>query len=325
MKKHHGGRILGAWLLLASVSLAAPGCKKKEAAQKESDLQPAPSASVDRLADGKRLEKSIQDWTKRWNDFTPLPTCEKLLQEGDLQHCTAADAALTALKTAVAEAKPQQELMHAAAELALAAEQANERLRAVMMEKANKEGATPGAKPPAGGVKPPTPPATPKAAPPGSAGKAPLAAERLRGRDGGAPTPPNPDNAIVEAYGRAARLALRYLSTYLQYGPLPTRQAAYAEFEQLSNKRPAWPGLLRSLREASLMEKDPTLSTKLKDLVSKLRALAPKPTLPASSAPPNAMHPAVPPPGMKGPSGPIVKPPAPPAPPGAPPGVPATP
>src|SRR3970282_1305639 len=142
MKKHHGGRILGAWVLFASIAIASTGCKKKEAAQKETDTKPVPSAPVDRLADGKRLEKSIKDWTKRWNDFTPLPTREKLLQEPDPQLCTGAGFALTAWKTAVAKKRPQEVLMHAAAELALAAEQANEKLRAAIMEKNAKEGAT---------------------------------------------------------------------------------------------------------------------------------------------------------------------------------------
>ena len=322
MRKHHGGRLLGALILCASATLLTVGCKKKDDA-KATDSKPAPSASVDRLADGKRLEKSVADWTKRWNDFAPLPTCEKLLEPADVALCTSTDAALTTLKTAVAEKKPEAVLMHAAAELALAAEQANEKLRAVVQEKAAKEGGAAGAKVPPGGVKPPTPAAPPPKAAPLGSGKLPSMAERLRNRADAGATPPNPDNAVVEAYGRASRLALRYLSTYLQYGPLPTRQAAFAEFEQLSNKRPAWPGLLRSLREASLMEKEPALSTKLKDLVNKLRALAPKPTLPASGAIPSGPPPL--PPGVKPPGGPVVRPPPPPGAPPAPPTPPAQP
>ena len=312
MKKHHGGSLLGALLVCASTALVFSGCsKKKDEAQKETDTKPAPSASVDRLADGKRLEKSIADWTKRWNDFAPLPSCEKLLSGPDLELCTKTETALATLKDAVATKKPQDVVMQAAADLALAAEQANEKLRAVVMEKTAKEGGpATGSRPPPGGVQPPNPPATPHAAPGGSA-RPPKLAERIRSRDGGVP-PPNPDNAVVEAYGRAARLALRYLSTYLQYGPLPTRQAAFSVFEKLAEKRPAWPGLLRSLREASLMEKEPNLSAKLKDMVTKLRALAPKPSRPVLPASASVGAPAAPP-APKPPAAPTAKPAAAPA------------
>jgi hypothetical protein len=74
----------------------------------------------------------------------------------------------------------------------------------------------------------------------------------------------------MQAYARVNRASLRYLSQFLQFGPLPTRKAAFAELETLSHRKELWPALGRSLREAAMTENDPTLQAKLKELAPKL-------------------------------------------------------
>jgi len=75
---------------------------------------------------------------------------------------------------------------------------------------------------------------------------------------------------VMQAYSRVNRASLRYLSQFLQFGPLPTRKATFVEVEALSKRREAWPALGRTLREAAMAENDPELQGSLKSLAPKL-------------------------------------------------------
>jgi hypothetical protein len=75
---------------------------------------------------------------------------------------------------------------------------------------------------------------------------------------------------VMQAYSRVNRAALRYLSQFLQFGPLPMRKTTFVELEGLSKRREAWPALGRTLREAAMAENDPELQGSLKTLAPKL-------------------------------------------------------
>ncbi|HYQ17687.1 MAG TPA: hypothetical protein VEQ58_18065 [Polyangiaceae bacterium] len=272
---------VGALLLATCTALSVTGCSKKkqedtkaeaEKAKAEADKKP----QGDRYKDGQRLASSLKDWTKRWADTNDLPACDPLLKNApDLELCKTAGAALATLKASVAKAEPEPEasLIHQAAELAFATEAASEKLREASMEKLQAEHKTaPG--PSASGftrAMSPAPSALARARALTSAGRAALAEK------GKAPeaTPVDPAMQVMQAYSRVNRAALRYLSQFLQFGPLPTRNVAFTELEGLSKRKETWPALGRTLREAAMAENDPDLQGKLKALAPKMSRRAP--------------------------------------------------
>lgn len=267
-------------LLAGSLASSLPGCSKKktdeeaeakaernEAAKKKKKEKPL----GDRYADGKRLEAALKDWVRRWGDTADLPACDPLLKDpAGLELCKNAGASLTTLKTAVAKPEPDAVLLHAAAELALATELASEKLRLASMEKmqGERKNAPPGSsgrpmKPPPGSLS-----AVPKVRPLGSSfNSAGKMGDALKPAD---TAPLDPSMQVLQAYSRVNRAALRYISQFLQFGALPSRQAAFTELEALSKRKETWPALGRTLREAAMAENDPDLQGKLKALSPKL-------------------------------------------------------
>jgi hypothetical protein len=132
------------------------------------------------------------------------------------------------------------------------------------MEKLQAEHKT-AAAPSAGGPARPAPSVFAKVRPSGSSAKpSPLGSSKALEA-----APVDPGMQVMQAYSRVNRASLRYLSQFLQFGPLPTRNAAFSELEGLSKRKETWPALGRTLREAAMAENDP-------DLQGKLKALAPK-------------------------------------------------
>ena len=261
---------VGVFLVAACVLGSAPGCSKKkqedgkaeaEKLKAETDKKPV----GDRYKDGQRLTSALKDWSKRWSDTNDLPACDPLLKNAAEQElCKTAGAALATLKAAVAKPEPEAAQIHLAAELAFATEAASEKLREASMEKLQAEH---------------------KAAPGASAGPArPSASTFAKVRPGSSSTKPSPlasgkaleaapvdpGMQVMQAYSRVNRAALRYLSQFLQFGPLPTRNAAFTELEGLSKRKESWPALGRTLREAAMAENDPELQGKLKALAPKM-------------------------------------------------------
>ena len=283
----------GALALATCVAGGVVGCKKKDdsnAKAEKSTAEAKKRPQGDRYADGARLAAAQKEWVKRWSDTTDLPTCEPLLKDpAELALCKTAQTALTTLKAAVAkpEAEAEAALIHEAAELAFATESASEKLRNAFMEKTQAEhkaapaaSGAPAAKP-ALGARPPAPAGSggfsslAHARPLGSAGKAALA-EKLGDKIKSVETAPlDPEQQLMQAYARANRAALRYLSQFLQFGPLPTRRVAFTELEGLSQRKEPWPALGRTLREAAMTENDPDLQGKLKALAPKLSRRGP--------------------------------------------------
>lgn len=280
----------GMALLAACLSTSLVGCSKKKdeetkakAEQAESKKKKKPQG--DRYADGKRLEATLKDWSKRWADTADLPACDPLLKDAaQLELCKTAATALSTMKAAAAKPEPEAVLIHNAAELAFATESASEKLRTASMEKMQGEHKTA----PAGNVAPSVKPspsalgAASKIRPAGSAlAKASPSAGQLGDKLRAEPAPVDPAMQVMQAYSRVNRAALRYLSQYLQFGPLPTRKVAFTELEALSKRKEAWPALGRTLREAAMAENDP-------DLQGKLKALAPKLSRRSPAMPPGA-------------------------------------
>lgn len=295
---------LGAVLLTASaVSLA--GCSKKKEEEAKATAEKAEAESKkkkpqgDRYADGKRLEAALKDWTKRWGDTADLPACDPLLKDAaQLELCKTAASALTTMKAAVAKPEAEGVLLKNAAELALATENASEKLRTASMEKMQADQKTAPAS--SGLTKVPQSAfgATPKTKPLGSGALSKSGAAKVTDKLKPAEAPPlDPAMQVMQAYSRVNRAALRYLSQFLQFGPLPTRKAAFTELEALSKKKEAWPALGRTLREAAMAENDPDLQGKLKALAPKLSRRptgAPAATPPGHPPTPGAATPAAP-------------------------------
>ena len=268
---------VGAVALATCVASAVVGCSKKKpddtkAKAEKTETKKKPQG--DRYADGVRLVAAQKEWTKRWAETTDLPACEPLLKAPpELELCKTAQAALATLKAAVAKPEPEAVLLHAAAELSFASEGASEKLRNAYMEKTQAEHKT--AAPAVSGAhaaKTPGFSTLPRTRPLSSAGKAALA-DKLKGPAETAPL--DPDQQLMQAYARVNRASLRYLSQFLQFGPLPTRNATFTELESLSHRKELWPALGRSLREAAMTENDPTLQGKLKALAPKLSRRGP--------------------------------------------------
>jgi hypothetical protein len=278
------------------------GCKKKpddtKAKAEKAETKKKPQG--DRYADGVRLAAAQKEWTKRWADTTDLPACEPLLKvPTELELCKTAQAALATVKAAVAKPEPEAVLLHAAAELSFASEAASEKLRNAYMEKTQAEHKSAGpASSGAPTAKPVGSSGFARARPLGSAGKSAMA-DKLKGVE---TAPLDPDQQLMQAYARVNRASLRYLSQFLQFGPLPTRNATFTELESLSHRKELWPALGRSLREAAMTENDPTLQGKLKELAPKLSRRGPGgagiPMMPGM--PPG--HPAMPEPGTPPPA-----------------------
>ena len=283
----------GVILLAVGVAGGVVGCSKKKEEDTKAQAEKAKSegkkkkAQGDRYADNVKLGGAIKEWSKRWSETADLPACDPLLKSpADAEVCKTAQAALTTMKAAAAKPEAEAVLIHAAAELTWATETASEKLRTAFMEKTQAErkaapagSGAPAAKGIASGA-----PLTklPRTRPLGSAGKAALADKLGDKAKGIEAAPLDPDQQVLQAYSRVNRASLRYLGQFLQFGPLPTRNVAFAELEALSKKKETWPALSRSLREAAMTENDETLQAKLKALSPKLARRAPgaMPTLP---------------------------------------------
>lgn len=302
------GNTSKSWLKKASVlMLAVTVCggsvacskKKQEDGKAEAEKSKAENEKKaptgDRYKDGQRLAAAVKDWQKRWADTADLPPCEPLLKDAaELELCKTAAASLTAVKAAAAKPEPEATQIHLAAELAYATEAASEKLRHASMTKLQEERKTTAA-PGASGKPLPTPAgsASPKARAVASASKL---GDKLKDAQA---TPADPGMQVMQAYSRANRASLRYLSQFLQFGPLATRQATFNELEALSKRKEAWPAVGRTLREAAMAENDTDLQAKLKTLAPKMsrrdRGVMPAapgmmPKFPPGSAPPAMPH-----------------------------------
>ncbi len=254
----------------ALLTLALGGCSKKKA---EPEKAPVPSASAsDPNADGKRLERAVNDWKRRWERIE-LEKCDELLTDAaELELCKKAEVALTKVKENATKLDKSNAAIQAAGVLVETSEAAIEKLREKAMAAIGAASAAPGTKP-AGSVSPPKPMgsvAKPKAKPAGSSAAAGSASAGVR-------PPEDPRMKVVSSYERVARSAARYLGSFLQQGPLDVRKQAYTEVQRLVPLRERWLTLRDIVRQASLTERDPELRKQLRETEQKLRSSSPVP------------------------------------------------
>lgn len=297
MKWFASSAVKGGVLLLGhALLMSSMGCSKKhdDKAQAEKSEAARKKPDGDRYADGERLAAALRDWSKRWSDTADLPGCEPLLKDtAELELCKTAMTSLASMKTAAAKPEPESVLLHDAAELAFTTEAASEKLRNASMEKLQ---SAPKAAPSssASGAAKASPPASAKplaiySAKPSARAMGPGIAklsDGVRPLDA-AVTAVDPAMQVMQAYSRVNRAALRYLSQFLQFGPLKTRKAAFAELDGLAKRRETWPALSRTLREAAMVENDTELQGQLKALAPKLSRRPPSvaPALPSTPEP----------------------------------------
>ena len=270
-------------LFVAGLLALAPGCGKGSQGGPPS---PAPAAS-DRFADGKRLTAALGDWKNRWQNELAPPSCDTVLTRPDERSlCTAAAAALVQVQSHAATLDGSDDALRAAAELSRRAGAAAKKLRYRDMEYMGTEGLSLPGLAPSGSASTagPAPSGLPKMPPhplalstvhqhPSPSASADAGVEAGERRD-------DPFKPVLRVYARLEVEALRYLAAFLELAPLATRQSALGELEKLweeSAGRPSHP-LQQIVRQASLLEGDPTFKARLKKLDVKSHLVPPAPS-----------------------------------------------
>jgi len=245
-------RAPGQTLLLV---LALASCRREEHA-------PAPSASVSAAgskfsarAREQHFQEELARATTRWKAKPSLGDCSAALKEKpDLELCQAAESALAGV-TSAADATPEASLSQLAP-AALALARLSERLRYLSLQQLAELHVERDAAP----------------APSASAATAGSVA-RAHGHQHGSPAEQRamelregPIQRQLEVVMRLERDVLRNLGAYLEYAPLPTRQAAFATAKALRVQHPRWPALAHLLNEAAVLETDANLKRDLQQL-----------------------------------------------------------
>jgi hypothetical protein len=187
--------------------------------------------------------------------------------------CVEAADAFGRLKARTDVLDQSPEALRAASELSRRAGRAAQKLRYRDMEYMGTQGLS---------LSPPKPSASAESVPPPSATVAPplpkpsAVAPRARpsastAPDGGAAPAgvrkDDPYQPVLRAYARLEIEALRYLGAFLEIAPLPTRERALTELEALWSEasRPSHT-LQQIVRQASLLETEPTFKERLRKL-----------------------------------------------------------
>jgi hypothetical protein len=241
------------------------------------DRAPAPTASASvsgtAFADDARAAHFLSEQKRasdRWQSKPNLDECPKLLhKDGDAALCRAAQSALTAIEQ-LEPGSPVERILPVLADGALALARLSERVRLQSLAELGERrvtgasAATPAASRPAasGSVAPATKPALLKPqAPPPAPSDHPAEAHALELGE-------SPVGRFLPVVLRLERDALRNLGAYLEYAPLAARRAAFDTVKQLHATHPQWALLDHMIREAALLESDPTQKLALKELAA---------------------------------------------------------
>lgn len=209
------------------------------------------------------MKRALAPWPARWKQEKPPPDCRPLLGTAEQAACATTASALLALQRS-AERSPT-DLLHPATDLALAARLATEALRRagfseLLAERDETTEPRPSSDASAG-------PKVPYPSPSGSS-DIPSA---LPGHHHSSRKHDNPTLSAIVAYSRLSSLALRQLAIYLELGSPDVRRRAFARLNRLAGEEPRWGELRALVREAELLEPDPTLRSDLAKLGSQLR------------------------------------------------------
>ncbi|MEP7049852.1 MAG: hypothetical protein ABJB12_05840 [Pseudomonadota bacterium] len=194
-----------------------------------------------------------------WAAKPTLPECTKLLHEtGDAELCNAAGSALSDIEALSADA-PSERILPVLGNGSLALARLSQRARYQSLTEISQRRVTADA-----------------GAPPAASGSAiplrrihlpqsPFAAHQehpaIEQNDG-------PAAQFLAAVLRLERDTLRNLGAYLEYSSLTERRAALGVVKQLRETRPQWQQLDRLIREAMLLESDPSLKQELSELAA---------------------------------------------------------
>lgn len=278
-------------LLLSALALGPLACERSQTGSPRVEAFPA---QPDRYQDGAELTQRRQRWREIWGDETPtLRSCPTGVTPDDLTLCKRAENALLNLHRAETSDASNDEVLTAAAELAVAGDAAAEMLRGYKIAWLLT---------PDGGIDEPTvsaararslvaqfrPENTPENTPEKEAGGpdgneaiAPVAgansatevhANHSKDESAESEESVNPWEAIVQDYSRASRAGYRRLNGYLRFGPPSVRQLALAQLEIVIGKGAATHRAERVLEEAWLWERETSMKARIADAREKLKA-----------------------------------------------------
>ncbi|HEX3773621.1 MAG TPA: hypothetical protein VHV51_04100 [Polyangiaceae bacterium] len=247
-----------------ALAFSAGACKhESSSATTSASASAAPVDSASEATRAARFASELSRAQKRWQEKPEVGDCAKVLQEKpDQDLCLAATNALgavEALDPAVAPASALPVL----ADGALALTRLLERARFLTMEDMSRrrmEGDAGTAAPASASARAPSAPSI----------GAPFSSQRVfrlnQREHKSIHLSDSPIAHLLENTSRLEHDVLRQFSAYLEYAPLSVRTMAYERAKQLSSQHPKWPTLSHVLREASVLETDPDLKSKLNEL-----------------------------------------------------------
>lgn len=274
--------ILNRSALALGVGLLALSCKHHPAPA------PAPSAApADSATEGTRqshFESELQRSRALWQEKPTLGNCADILHEkADEALCPAASNALGAVEALGPDTTPDR-VLPVLADAALSLVRLLERARYLNFQELGRRRLEGDAGAPAGaaGSAPPRVPSAPKAS--AEARSAPRAGRALLRERESLKLVDSPVSHLVQDTARLERELLRHFAAYLEYGPLPVRQAAFDAAKALHAQHLRWPALNHMLREAAILETDSALKQNLTELAKfGLAPSRPKPDQPTGS------------------------------------------
>jgi len=213
------------------------------------------------------LKTALSSWPGRWKREQPPPSCAALLAPSESAACETAARALATLQRAVDG--PDTTWIAPAADLALAAQRATDHLRRKGFSEllSTRENPNPDASASHTLQGDASGPQSGSAAP-----KPSSAAEDHAGHDHHASRKhDNPTLAGILSYSRLSSLALRQLGVHLEHGEPLGRRRALDALRRLSVEQPRWSALESLVKEAELLETDPSVKSELAALAAQLR------------------------------------------------------
>jgi len=236
-------------LSAAALALSLIACKHKPPPAAAGSTAPANSA-----AEGARQERFLSELQRAqqvWREQPTLGQCAPIMKEAaDQKLCADAEKAVTAVAAVPVNAK-FEDALPVLGDGALALQRLLERARYLSLLELGRERLEGDA-----GAKSPL-------APSASTGSAPHSPQLHQHDRKNLKLVEGPLGRLAQNASRLERDVLRQFGAYLEYGPLPARQAAFERAKRVQEQHPQWPSLRRLLREATVLESDPDLKARL--------------------------------------------------------------
>jgi hypothetical protein len=190
---------------------------------------------------------------ERWQAKPNLDECPSVLhKDGDAALCHTAASALSAVEQ-LDPSLPVERILPVLADGSLALARLSERARYQSLAEIGEKRVT-------GDAGAPAPPKPTAAKPSPSAITPPKEQHALELTE-------SPAGKFLPVVLQLERDTLRNLGAYLEYAPLDERRAALSSVKQLRETHPQWPLLDHLIREAALLESEPSQKRALQELV----------------------------------------------------------